>query len=208
MVEQQIRPWGVFSDRVLALYRRLPRERFVPEGLAGIAHADIEVPIGEGQRMLPPKVEARMLQELAPRPGDKALHVGAGSGFFSALLALMAGTVHAVEINGTLAGRARERIGECGLPNVTVHHADGARGFAGHAPYDIVVLTGSTPVLAEELVGQLAPGGRLLAPVGTAPIMSVRLVEAAAGGKTAATDLFEYYIDPLENAPHPPGFSF
>ena len=208
MVEQQIRTWDVFDERVLDLYFRLPRERFVPDDKRSLAYFDFEIPIGEGQRMLSPKVEARILAELAPEPGHKALHVGTGSGYFAALLAHLCAHVHTVEIRPALAQAADARLRREGIANVTVHCADGARGFADEAPYDLIALTGSTPLLAPELPELLVPGGRLFAPVGTAPIMAMRLLERVSGGAPSETDLFEYYVDPFDNAPRRTGLSF
>ncbi len=208
MVEQQIRTWDVFEDRILDIYHRIPREWFVPADKRDLAYFDFDLPLEGGQRMLPPKVEGRFLAELSPRNGELALHVGTGSGYFAALLAQLTDEVHSVEIDGALAERAAENLAAAGISNVTVHNADGARGFSQEGPYDIIVLTGSTPILAEEFANQLKPKGRLLAPVGTAPVMSIRLLENIGGSNMAKSDLFEYYIDPLENAPKPPGFSF
>jgi len=208
MVEQQIRTWDVFDERVLELFPRLPRERFLPEDKRNLAYFDFDTPFEEGQRMLPPKVEARFLAEIHPQPEHKALHVGTGTGYFAALLAGLCAEVHTVEIRETLAEAAAARLAAEEIGNATVHCADGARGFADEAPYDIIVLTGSTPLLAPELVDQLKPEGRLLAPVGSDPIMAIRLLERAGGQRLAETDLFEYYVDPLENAPKPSGLPF
>jgi len=208
MVEQQIRTWEVLDQEILDLLYLVPREEFVLPQHRELAFSDLELPIGDGEKMWTPKLEARVLQELAPRKSDNVLEVGTGSGYLSALLARRAGHLHSVEINPKLAELGRRNLARHGVDNVTLHLGDGARGWARHAPYDVIVLTGSTPVLPRALADSLAPGGRLFAVVGEAPAMSARLVTCAAPGACHAADLFETVIAPLVNAEHPPRFRF
>ena len=208
MVEQQIRTWEVLDQEILDLLYLVPREEFVLPQHRELAFSDLELPIGDGEKMWTPKLEARVLQELAPRKSDNVLEVGTGSGYLSALLAHRAGHLHSVEINPKLAELGRRNRARHGVDNVTLHLGDGARGWARHAPYDVIVLTGSTPVLPRALADSLAPGGRLFAVVGEAPAMSARLVTCAAPGACHAADLFETVIAPLVNAEHPPRFRF
>jgi len=208
MVEQQIRTWEVLDQEILDLLYLVPREEFVLPQHRELAFSDLELPIGDGEKMWTPKLEARVLQELAPRKSDNVLEVGTGSGYLSALLAHRAGHLHSVEINPKLAELGRRNLARHGVDNVTLHLGDGARGWARHAPYDVIVLTGSTPVLPRALADSLAPGGRLFAVVGEAPAMSARLVTCAAPGACHAADLFETVIAPLVNAEHPPRFRF
>ncbi len=208
MVEQQIRTWEVLDQEVLDLLYLVPREEFVAPEHRALAFSDLELPIGEGQRMWTPKMEARVLQEVSPKKHDLVLEVGTGSGYLTALLAHRAGHVHTVEINPKLGELARRNLTRHGVDNVTLHVGDAARGWPRQAPYDVVVLTGSTPVLPTALLDSLAPGGRLFAVVGEAPAMAARLVTCNAPGACRSTDLFETVIAPLVNAAHPPRFRF
>jgi len=200
MVEQQIRPWEVLDQVVLDLLYVVRREEFVPQAYQALAFSDLEIPIGEGETMLQPKVEARILQEVAPGGADKVLEIGTGSGYMAALLAHRARHVHSVEISPALRRLGEANLRRAGIVNVTVEQGDAARGWSKHAPYDVIVLTGSTPVLPEASLAQLAPGGRLFAVVGEAPVMSARLVTSVGGGSFNTVDLFETVLRPLRNA--------
>jgi protein-L-isoaspartate(D-aspartate) O-methyltransferase len=208
MVEQQIRTWEVLDQEVLDLLYLVPREEFVPAEHRALAFSDLELPIGEGERMWTPKMEARVLQELAPKKQDLVLEVGTGSGYLTALLAHRAGHVHTVEIKPKLAELGRRNLARHGVDNVTLHAGDASRGWPSQAPYDVIVLTGSTPVLPRALLESLAPGGRLFAVVGEAPAMAARLVTCSVPPASRGTDLFETVIAPLVNAEHPPRFRF
>jgi protein-L-isoaspartate(D-aspartate) O-methyltransferase len=208
MVEQQIRPWEVLDPAVLELLYAVPREAFVSEPLRNLAFADLELPIGEGERMMAPKVEARILQALALRKTERVLEVGTGSGYLTALLARSAAQVHSLEIRPALAAFGRANLERHGIDNVTLEVGDGARGDAKRAPYDAIVLTGSTPVLPASLREQLAPGGRLFAVVGEAPVMAARLVTCTAPGAYATLDMFDTVLAPLANAERASRFRF
>lgn len=208
MVEQQIRTWEVLDQEVLDLLYVVPREDFVPPQHRALAFSDLELPIGEDQRMWQPKLEARVLQELMLKKTDRVLEVGTGSGHMTALMAHRAGHVVSVEINPKLAAFGRANLERHGVDNVTLEIGDAARGWPAHAPYDAIVLTGSTPVLPRAFFEQLAAGGRLFAVVGEAPAMRARLVVCSAPGAWRSTDLFETVIAPLANAEHPPRFRF
>jgi protein-L-isoaspartate(D-aspartate) O-methyltransferase len=208
MVEQQIRPWEVLDQEVLDLLYVVPREEFVPPQHRALAFSDLEIPIGEGERMWQPKLEARVLQELTLKKTDRVLEVGTGSGYMTALLAHRAAQVHSVEIKPALAAFGRANLERHGADNVTVEVGDAARGWPGHAPYDVIVLTGSSPLMPRGCIEQLAVGARLFAVVGEAPAMSARLVTCTAPGAYSSVDLFETVIAPLANAEHPPRFRF
>ena len=208
MVEQQIRPWEVLDQDVLDLLYVVPREEFVPEACRTLAFSDMEIPIGEGETMWPPKIEARALQELAVRKADRVLEVGTGSGYLTALLAHRAGHVFSVEIKPALAAFGRRNLERHGVDNVTLEQGDAARGWAAHAPYDVIVLTGSTPVLPKVFLEQLAPGGRLFAVVGDVPIMKAKLITCVTPGAYRGVDAFETVLAPLVNAEQPPRFRF
>lgn len=207
MVEQQIRPWEVLDQRVLDLLFAVKREDFVPAAYRSLAFADLELPLPNGDRMWTPKMEARVIQELALRSADRVLEIGTGSGYLTALIASSAGDVTSVEIDAATAADARAKLARLGFANARVEAGDGARGF-GRESYDAIVLTGSTPLLPERFFEQLAPGGRLFAVVGELPIMTARLVRVEAPGARVAIDLFETVIAPLRNALAPARFEF
>ncbi|HYD56467.1 MAG TPA: protein-L-isoaspartate O-methyltransferase [Burkholderiales bacterium] len=208
MVEQQIRTWEVLDQDVLDLLFVVPREEFVPAAHRALAFSDLEIPIGEAQKMWHPKLEARVLQELAVRKTDRVLEVGTGSGYLTALLSHRAAHVFSVEVSPKLAAFGRANLERHGVHNVTLEVGDAARGWSAHAPYDVIVLTGSTPVLPRAFLDQLAVGGRLFAVVGEPPAMRARLVTCTAAGAFGEIDLFETVIAPLANAERPPRFRF
>jgi protein-L-isoaspartate(D-aspartate) O-methyltransferase len=207
MVEQQIRTWDVLDQDVLDLLFAVRREDFVPAAYRLLAFADLEIPLGDGERMWAPKMEARVVQELKLRPRESVLEIGTGSGFLTALLAHQGARVTSVEINPRLAKEARAKLARAGFGSVEHAQGDGARGWE-HATYDAIVLTGSTPVLPDAFVLQLNPGGRVFAVVGEPPVMMARLVRWVAPGALAKRILFETVIDPLTNAATPASFEF
>ena len=208
MVEQQIRTWEVLDQAVLDLLYVVRREEFVPDAYRALAFSDLEIPIGSGQKMMQPKVEARILQELAPKSTDRVLEVGTGSGYMAALLAHRARHVHSVEIVPELKRLGEVNLRRAGVANVTVEGGDAARGWAKHAPYDVIVLTGSTPELPDAFLAQLAPGARLFAVVGEAPVMEARLITCVGPGSFNTVDLFETVLAPLANALEREKFEF
>ena len=208
MVEQQIRTWEVLDQDVLDLLYVVPREEFVPERHRALAFSDMQIPLGDSVRMWEPKLEARVLQELEVRKTDRVLEVGTGSGYLTALLAHRAAHVYSVEINERLAAFGRANLERHGTDNVTLEIGDAARGWAKHAPYHVIVLTGSTPVLPRAFLDQLEVGGRLFAVVGELPVMSARLLTCTAPGAYHTVDLFETVVAPLVNAEQPPRFRF
>ena len=207
MVEQQIRTWEVLDQEVLDLLYEIRREEFLPPASKSLAFVDMEIPLGHGEVMLAPKLEARMLQELAVRLTDRVLEIGSGSGYMTALLAKRAAFVDSVEIVPELNAFAAKNLAAHGIDNVKLYLGDGAQGWPGSA-YDVIVLTGSTPVLAPTFLSQLNGGGRLLAVIGDAPVMKATLFTAAGKGEVASIELFETSIAPLRNAPQPKRFVF
>ena len=211
MVEQQIRPWDVLDTRVLDLLHKVKREDFVPPAHKALAFADLEIPIGLGETMLSPKLEARMLQELAVSATDRILEIGTGSGYMTALLASQGAHVYSVDIVDAFVQLAGERLARYSLHNVTLETGDAARGWDNHGPYDVIVLTGSVPVLADAFQQSLTADGRLFVVVGQAPAMDARLITCAATGAAGAyntASLFETCIPVLRNAPQRARFSF
>lgn len=210
MIAQQIQPWGVLDQRVLEVMQEIPREVFVPDAYRGLAYADIEVPIGDSQFMLAPKVVARMLQALAVRPQDKALVVGVGTGYVAACLGHLADRVVGVEIDPALAQSARDRLAALGLDRVEIRAMDGLVDLVLGAPFDAIVITGSVPELGKlsGLEAQLAPGGRLVCAVGQDPAMEVKLVIRIGGSDFRRTSLFETSVPRLANCPEVQSFVF
>ena len=208
MIEQQIRPWDVLDPVVLNLLSLVKREEFVPVAYKDLAFADTEVPLGKGQTMLAPKMEARILQELNLRNNDVVLEIGTGSGYMAALLAARAEFVYSVEIDPDLVELARKNLRKAGVANVSVDLGDAAQGWPLYAPYDVIVMSGSTPVLPESILRQLKFGGRLLAIVGEAPAMQVRLVTRNDENAFTTINVLETVVAPLSNATQREKFVF
>lgn len=181
MIEQQIRPWNVLDAAVLDILSVVRREDFVPVAHKALAFADMELPLrngGEaGQCMLAPKVEARMLQDLAVQKHEKVLEIGTGSGYMAALLAQRAQRVISLEIDPELTTLARANLQKAGISNVEVRQADGAKGLPVEAPFDVIVLSGSVAEVPHKLLELLKTGGRLMAIVGDAPVMRATLIQ-------------------------------
>lgn len=208
MVAQQIRTWYVLDDNVLDLLYKVKREEFVPAENRAAAFVDMEIPLGYGQVMLTPKMEARILQELHVQKTDKILEVGSGSGYMTALLADRGAHVYSVEIIPELKAMAENNLKAHNITNVTVEQGDAARGWSKHEPYDVIVLTASTPVLPAAFQNSLNPGGRLFAIVGEDPVMEALLITCVAPGEFTTTQLFETSTAALVNAQQPARFSF
>jgi protein-L-isoaspartate(D-aspartate) O-methyltransferase len=208
MIEQQIRPWEVLDPTVLDTLSVVRREAFVPAAYTALAFGDTEIPLGHGQAMLAPRVEARLAQELGLKPTDRVLEIGTGSGYMAALLAALTEHVVSVEIVPELAEQARQNLAAAGVQNVTVEVGDGAQGWAARGPYDAIVISGSMPVLPDALLRQLRVGGRLVAIVGTAPVMQAQRITCTAEGVYNAVNLFETVVPALTNAPQTSRFEF
>jgi protein-L-isoaspartate(D-aspartate) O-methyltransferase len=208
MIEQQIRPWEVLDQEVLDLLFVVKREDFVPAAYRNLAFADMEIPIGSGQVMLAPRVEARLMQELGIKSTDKVLEIGTGSGYMAALLAARAEHVVTVESRPEIAEFARQNLERAGVANVTIEVGDGANGWAQRGPYDVIVVSGALPSLPDTLLKQLRLGGRLAAIVGEAPVMEAQLATCSAEGVYNTVNLFETVVPALDCANAKPGFSF
>jgi len=208
MIEQQIRPWNVLDPAGLALLAVVRREDFVPAAYRALAFVDAEVPLPEGECMLAPKVEARLLQELGLQRHERVLEIGAGSGFMAALLAHRARSVASLEIRPSLATMAGSNLQRAGITNAKVRVADGARGLSGDAPFDAIVLSGSTHAVPQALLEQLAPGGRLIAIVGDEPVMRAVRVRRTADSRYETQDLFDTVAPRLRGFDEPSRFHF
>lgn len=198
MVDYQIARRGVRDPRVLEAMRVVPREAFVPERLAELAYEDAPLPIAEEQTISQPYVVALMAEALELEPEDRVLEIGAGSGYAAAVLGRAAGEVWAVERHESLAREARERLERLGFSNVHVVHGDGTLGWPDHAPYDAVVVAAGGPEIPQALLDQLAPGGRLVIPIGPDPrtqdLIRVRRTQA---GQLVREDLGAVRFVPL-----------
>lgn len=207
MVNQQVRAWEVLDPRVLETMSAIPRERFVPEAYRGVAFADTAIPIGHGEFMLPPKIDGRILQALAPEHGERVLEIGTGSGFLAACLERQSGDVDSIEIHADLAGAAARALAQLGVTGVRVATGDAMnREFDAH--YQAIAVTASMPIYDRRFERALAVGGRLFIVVGSAPAMEARLITRTAVDAWLTETLFETCIEPLRNASEPSRFHF
>ncbi|SFP43264.1 protein-L-isoaspartate(D-aspartate) O-methyltransferase [Ralstonia sp. NFACC01] len=207
MIEQQIRPWDVLDTDVLDLLSVVKREHYVPEAYRALAFVDMEIPLAGGQNMLAPRVEARVLQELAVRKHEDVLEVGAGSGYMAALLAHRGRQVTTLDIVPELIAFARDNLSRNGVTNVDVVEASGAQGW-GDGLYDVICVSGSVPAVPEALLKQLKVGGRLSIFVGGAPVMEAQLITRISNTEYQTRNLFETYVAPLVGVPAPSLFRF
>jgi protein-L-isoaspartate(D-aspartate) O-methyltransferase len=208
MIEQQIRPWDVLDGSVLSLLAVVRREDFVPPEHRALAFMDLEVPLPEGQCMLAPKVEARLLQELDVHKHERVLEIGAGSGFMAALLAHKAQQVLSLEIRPALAAFAIANLRRAAVSNAEVRCANGAENVADGAPYDAILLSGSVAEVPHGLLAQLKPGGRLVAIEGFEPVMrAVQYTRNTAEG-WHKTVLFDTVAPRLQGFGEPSAFVF
>jgi len=208
MIEQQIRPWDVLDAGVLQLLAVVKREDFVPPASKGLAFMDTEVALAGGQRMLAPRVEARLLQELKVARHEKVLEVGTGSGFMAALLGHRAQRVLSLEINPELAAQAMLNLKRAGVLNVTVLEQDGSQGLAKEAPFDVILLSGSVAEVPAALLAQLKVGGRLAAIVGEEPVMRAQLITRVDEKNYRTTELFDTVAARLQGFAERSSFQF
>ena len=208
MIEQQIRTWEVLDPEVLDLLFRVKREDFVPPAHRELAFADLEVPLGHGESMMQPKVEARVLQELGIQKHEDVYEVGTGSGYLTALLASRGRHVTSAEMHPDFRQAAGAKLAAAGIANVTLVQGDGARAPLSESAFDVIVLTGSTPILPQSFLDRLKPGGRLFAVVGDLPVMKAVLVRQPVAGSFQHAELFETLLKPLVNAAQPARFRF
>ncbi len=207
MIDQQVRASAVLDPRVLETLAAVPRERFVPEAFRAVAFADAPIPIGHGQWMLAPVLEGRILQALAPVRGERVLEIGTGSGYFSACLAHLTGSVDSIEIHAELAAGAARALGDQGVARVTIETGDAlARDY--EAAYEVVAVTGSLPAASRALEQALVVGGRMFATIGSGAVMEACLVTRTGEDSWLSEPLFETRIEPLILKTRPSRFSF
>ena len=191
MIEQQIRPWDVLDQKVLDLIARIHREDFIPEEYRQLALADVQLPLLHGQTTMTPKMEARLLQALDIRKDDKVLEIGTGCAYLTALLAASARHVTSVDIYPEFKEQGVEKLARYQLDNVTLETGDAVRGWSKNSPYDVIVVTGSVPVLESCFQDQLNDRGRLFVIVGVSPVMEAMLITRMGKQEWSREVLFE-----------------
>jgi protein-L-isoaspartate(D-aspartate) O-methyltransferase len=209
MIEQQVRAWDVLDERVLGIFRKVPRDHFAPAEQRYMAYMDLEVPLPKGQHMLRPSVAGRLLQALELTGTERVLEIGSGSGFITACLAAVSAHVESIEIFPELAEMAKSNLATLSIGNTQIVTADAMASTASSAKrYGAIAVTGSMPIPDERFQRQLEIGGRLFIIVGEAPVMTARLVRRTAEDAWTSESLFETVVDPLINARRPQEFTF
>ena len=208
MIEQQVRTWEVLDQRVLDTMNRIPREDFVPQRYRSLAFADTNIPLGNNQMMMAPKVEGRLLQALGIKPEDSILEVGSGSGYLTACLASLGRHVTSIDIVPDFTTSAAAKLAAQGITNTTLETADVANGLDSSEQYDVIAVTGSLPLLQQQFHENLKTGGRLFVITGKLPIMEAMLITRINRDNWSQECLFETCIPPLEHASRPQGFVF
>ena len=206
MIEQQIRPWDVLDQRVLDLLAEVPREDFVPPQYRNLALVDMNLPLGHAEVMMSPKLEARLLQALDIKPFETVLEVGTGSGYLTALLSKLAKQVYSIEIIPEFIKSAQVKLADHGIINVTLEEGDAAQGWSLDAPYDVIVITGSLPLLSDTFKQSMNIGGRLFAIIGDSPSLEATLITRGGEFEWTEEGLFETDLAPLKNAIQPDRF--
>ena len=207
MIDQQVRAWTVLDPAVLDVLSAVPREEFVPRAYESMAFADTEIPLGHGEFMMTPTVEGRVLQALELRANDHVLEIGTGSGFLTACLATLAGTVTSIDIHDDFVRDAARKLAGAGIDNVELQTMDGTRELPADR-FDAIAVTGSIETFDPRFVDALRPGGRLFVVVGSPPIMEARLVRRTGDNDWKSESLFETSLGPLVHGTLPPQFVF
>ena len=208
MIQQQVRPWNVLDDQILELLEEVKREDFCPAEHRDMAFMDLEIPIGHGQVMLTPRVQARLVQDLQLKPTDKVLQIGTGTGYMTALLASRSQQVQAFEIHPELVKQTADNLRKAGISNVDLRHGDGLAGALANGPYDAIVLCGSVSHVPHSLLEQLNVGGRLIAVVGDEPMMRATVVTRESDTVFQTTQPWDVVIPRLEGVSDTPAFTF
>ena len=199
-MERQLRPRGIDDSRTLRAMAKVPREKFVAKELQARAYEDRPLPIGYGQTISQPFIVAFMTQELKPKPTDRVLEVGTGSGYQAAVLAELVAEVYTIEIVKPLAESAEVRLRELGYKNVHVKAGDGYKGWREHAPFDAIIVTAAPDHVPQPLVEQLREGGRMIIPVGKTFAQELYLLEKR-GGVVKQTAVIPVKFVPLTREP-------
>jgi len=208
MIEQQIKPWNVPNQVVLDLISNIHREDFVPDEYRRLALADVRIPLAHDQVTMTPKVEARILQALEINLDDKILEIGTGCAYMTALLAKSGHHVHSIDVHPEFTEQAKLKLQQHDIQNVTLECGNAIHGWQQSSPYDVIVLTGSVPILEDHLQQQLKIGGRMFAIVGQSPAMEARLIKRVAENEWHNEILFETDLPELEGATQVETFKF
>lgn len=208
MLEQQIRPWEVLDQKSLDIIEEIPREDFVSAPYKAMAFADMELPLGQGQFMLAPKIEAKILQAVQIQKYDKILEIGTGSGYLTALMASLGQQIKSLEIRAEFTEQARSRLDTLNIGNVELETIDAAQGYDTNEKFDVIVITGSLPNLPDSYKNKLTTGGRLFVVTGQEPIMEAHLITRTSNEQWADVALFETQLATLDNAVMPNPFNF
>jgi protein-L-isoaspartate(D-aspartate) O-methyltransferase len=207
MIGQQLRAWDVFDERVLEVMSLLPRENFVAPGWRGLAYADAALPIGEGRDLAAPKIQGRALQALLPRPDDRVLELGSGTGYLTACLARLARDVTGVESCPVLASAARGNLAALGIGNAEILAGDAlAMEFPGR--FDVICVNGAVYGSTSGLEALLEEGGRLFIVTGRAPVMEAKRITRTGSAEWVTETLFETCLPPLATHQPTPEFCF
>ena len=207
MVQHQIRTVEVFDAEILDVLSSVPREQFVPTGLEALAFAETELPLGNGQRMMEPNIEGRMLQALDVQSTETVLEIGTGSGFITACLARLSESVTSIDLYEEFQATAAANLEDTGITNFELQIMDATQQLP-EQEFDVIAATGSIEVFDPRLVMSLNPGGRLFVVVGSSPNMEARLVTRTGDNDWETRSLFETDLAPLVNGALPPQFSF
>jgi protein-L-isoaspartate(D-aspartate) O-methyltransferase len=207
MVRQQVRTSDVFDPSVLRVIASLPRQNFVPDEYRNLAFADTEIPLANGQRMMTPTIEGRLLQSLSLEASDTVMEIGTGSGFLTACLARLAASVFSIDIYDDFLSDARARFAAENIDNVEMACMD-ACTVLPDGSFDAIAVTGSIPLFDDRLVSKLLPGGRLFVVVGSGIVQEARLIVRNSETGWDSSALFETRLKPLVNCAGPAAFSF
>lgn len=207
MVNQQVRGWNVYDERVLEMLKELPREAFVPAGFEHLAFADLAIPLGHGETMMTPTIEGRLLQALGLHGDEHVLEIGTGSGFMTACLAHLASQVTSIDIYDDFVDSAQQKMAQVGIDNVSISQMDATQELPA-GQFDAIAVTGSIQVFDPRLVDALADHGRLFVVVGDSPAMEAKLIERTGEHDWKTISLFETDLKPLVHGALPPQFTF
>jgi len=208
MVEQQVRPWEVLNEQVLGLFESTHREDFVPVRYRKMAFADLAIPLDNNQCMMKPVVEGRLLQALELQPDETVLEIGTGSGFITACLAQMAKRVVSVDVFEQFTTGTAGKLSDRNIQNVELETGDVMTGWQPEQAHDVVVVTGSVPVVPEHFLGWVNPGGRMFVVCGESPAMEAKLLTRLNATQWREESLFETDLARLINAEKAPTFEF
>ena len=208
MIEQQVRTWDVLDQQVLDLMGSVHREDFIPDTYKKVALADVNIPLLHDQVTMTPKVEARALQAVTISTTDKILEIGTGCTYLTTLLAMSGKHVVSVDIHPEFTQQAIKKLSDHAVKNVELHTGNAVNGWAAGAPYNVIMVTGSLPILNPELEQQLQVGGRLFVIVGMSPVMSAMLITRTSNSSWTRKALFETDLPTLIGADTPVKFRF